>query len=87
MVPNYCCLHLMLYSHCSVSGEVTSSWLGPPGSGRVGVMSEESQVRMDDMNDQNRLRRSPKDGRKSLFIAIPGWKQAIVSSDKSYVRR
>jgi hypothetical protein len=42
-------------------------------------------VRMDDVNDQNGLRRSPKDGRKSLFTAIPGWKQAIVSSDKSIV--
>jgi hypothetical protein len=42
-------------------------------------------VRMDDVNDQNGLRRSPKDGRKSLFTAIPGWKQAIVSGDKSNV--
>jgi hypothetical protein len=42
-------------------------------------------MRMDDVNDQNGLRRSPKDGRKSLFTAIPGWKQAIVSGDKSIV--
>jgi hypothetical protein len=48
-------------------------------------MFEGLQVRMDEVNDQNGLRRSPKDGRKSLFTAISGWKQAIVSSDKSTV--
>jgi hypothetical protein len=51
----------------------------------VGIVFEGLQVRMDDVNDQNGLRRSPKDGRKSLFTAIPGWKQAIVSGDKSTV--
>ena len=54
-------------------------------SERVGIILEELQVRTDDVNDQNGLRRSPKDGRKSLFTAIPGWKQAIVSGDKSTV--